>query len=127
MTKPMGLADFEGDLVRDTASRIVGSADDATEKFTRLLSYVREDIKFGFPRDGDLTKASETIRLGLGQCNTKATLLLALCKATGIPARMHFSLISKEIQRGFFRGLAYRLMPSEISHSWLEIEIDGEW
>lgn len=127
MTKPMGLADFEDDLVRDTASRIVGSADDATEKFTRLLSYVREDIKFGFPRDGDLTKASETIRLGLGQCNTKATLLLALCKATGIPARMHFSLISKEIQRGFFRGLAYRLMPSEISHSWLEIEIDGEW
>ncbi|MBG53067.1 MAG: hypothetical protein CML99_11730 [Rhodobiaceae bacterium] len=127
MTKPIILADFDGDLVRSTASRIVGDADNEKEKFDRLLSYVRDDIKFGFPTRGDLTKASETIRLGLGQCNTKATLLLALCKATGIPARIHFSLISKEIQRGFFTGLAYRLMPREISHSWLEIKIDGEW
>ena len=127
MAKSTVLADFDDDLVRSTANRIVGNADNAEDKFSRLLNYVRDDIKFGFPASGDLTKASETIKLGLGQCNTKATLLLALCKATDIPARIHFSLISKEIQKGFFKGLAYRLMPDEISHSWLEIEIDGEW
>ncbi|WP_411892723.1 hypothetical protein [Yoonia sp. SDW83-1] len=33
----------------------------------------------------------------------------APCKATGIPARIHFSLISKDIQKGFFTGVAYRL------------------
>ncbi|MEO1475391.1 MAG: transglutaminase family protein [Pseudomonadota bacterium] len=124
---PAKLADFESDLVQRTASRIVGSADTIEGKFNRLLTYVRDDILFGFPVGGDLTKASETIKLGLGQCNTKATLLLALCKATDIPARIHFSLISKDIQRGFFTGISYRLMPDEISHSWLEIKIDGEW
>ncbi|MFG5383588.1 transglutaminase domain-containing protein [Yoonia sp. R2-816] len=66
----------------------------------------REDIQFGCPKDGDYVKASGTVRLRHWQCNTKATLLPALCKAAGIPARIHFSLISKDIQKGFFRGLS---------------------
>lgn len=127
MTIPVVLADFESDLVQRTATRIIGDAATTKEKFSRLHDYVRDDIKFGFPATGDLTKASDTIRLRLGQCNTKSTLLLALCKAVGIPAQVHFSLISKEIQRGFFTGLAYHLMPREISHSWLEVQIDDEW
>lgn len=77
----------------------------------RIFRYVRDDIVFGFPLKGDFVKASETINLGYGQCNTKATLLLALCKASGIPARIHFSWIRKDIQKGFFTGLAYWLMP----------------
>ena len=99
----------------------------ARGKLDRIFHYVRDDIRFGFPVDGDFVKASDTIRLGYGQCNTKATLLLALCKAAGIPARIHFSLISKDIQKGFFTGPAYWLMPKEISHSWIEVEIDGRW
>jgi hypothetical protein len=63
----------------------------------------------------------------MGQCNTKGALLLALCRVVGIPARIHFSLIKKEIQRGLFTGIGYLLMPPLISHSWLEVEIDGKW
>ena len=55
------------------------------------------------------------------------TLFLALCRAAGVPARLHFSLIDKRIQRGLFHGLAYRLLPKRLSHSWLEVEIDGTW
>jgi hypothetical protein len=82
---------------------------------------------FGFPRKGDFVPASETIKTGVGQCNTKAALGIALRRASGIPARIHFSLIRKDIQRGFFSGLAYWLLPQEISHSWIEVEIEGTW
>lgn len=121
------LADAGDPLVRATATRLTRSAPDTRGKVGNLFHYVRDDVRFGFPRNGDLTSASETIRLGYGQCNTKGTLFLALCKAAGIPARLHFSLIDKSIQRGIFHGVAYRLLPERLSHSWLEVEIDGTW
>jgi transglutaminase-like putative cysteine protease len=121
------LADFEHPLVQSTAARLTEGATSEREKIARLFSYVRDDIKFQFPKDGDLVKASEVIRSGSGQCNTKGSLFLALCKAAGIRARLHFSLIDKAIQRGLFTGVAYWLMPPKISHSWIEVEIDGRW
>jgi hypothetical protein len=121
------LADFDHPLVRETAATLTEAAPDMRGKVERLFHYVRDDIKFGFPPKGDLTTASETIRLGIGQCNTKGTLFLALCKAVGIPARLHFSLITKDIQRGLFEGFAYRLLPPMLSHAWLDVEIDGSW
>lgn len=124
---PSRLADYENPLVRDVAQRLTAGETTRRGKLAQLFLYVRDGIRFQFPRAGDLVKASEVIRAGQGQCNTKSTLLLALCKAIGLPARIHFALISKEIQHGFFTGLAYWLMPQRISHSWVEVEIDGRW
>ncbi len=121
------LADYDHPTIKELSARLTQSEKTARGKLDRIFHYVRDDVRFGFPLDGDFVKASDTIRLGYGQCNTKATLLLALCKAAGIPARIHFSLISKDIQKGFFTGLAYWLMPREISHSWIEVEIEGRW
>jgi hypothetical protein len=121
------LADYEHPLVRETAERLTRDEATIRGKIEKLFYFVRDGIKFAFPADGDLVKASDTIRSGVGQCNTKGTLFLALCKAAGIPARLHFSTIKKDIQHGLFTGLAYRLMPPEISHSWLEVMIDGRW
>jgi transglutaminase-like putative cysteine protease len=121
------LADFDHPLVQSTAARLTEGAANDRAKIARLFSYVRDDIKFRFPKNGDLVKASEVIRSSSGQCNTKGTLFLALCRAAGIRARIHFSLIDKAIQRGLFTGVAYWLMPLKISHSWIEVEIDGRW
>jgi transglutaminase-like putative cysteine protease len=121
------LADSDHPLVTATAQRLVEGETSTRRRIERLFHYVRDDIAFGFPDAGDLVTASQTIALGMGQCNTKTTLFLALCKALGIPARVHFSLIRKEIQRGLFSELAYRLMPPLISHSWLEVQVDGTW
>lgn len=121
------LADSDHPLVRDTAARLTGGEASARGKLEKLFYFVRDEILFGFPPDGDLVKASETLQLGMGQCNTKGTLLVALCRAVDIPARMHFSLIKKEIQRGIFTGIGYTLMPPLISHSWVEVAVDGRW
>ncbi len=121
------LADYHHPLVVKTAKELTAGATTDREKLARLFYYVRDDIRFGFPLNGDFVKASETIQLGHGQCNTKSTLFLALCKALDIPARVHFSLIKKEIQSGLFTGFLYRMMPDEISHSWVEVSVDGRW
>jgi hypothetical protein len=92
-----------------------------------LFYFVRDRIRFGFSKEGDFVKASKVIERGMGQCNNKSVLFLALCKALGIEAKIHFSLIKREIQRGLFRGLVFRLMPKNISHSWVDVLTDGGW
>jgi Transglutaminase-like superfamily len=121
------LADATDPTVQATAARLVAGESTTRGKLARLFAYVRDEIAFGFPQQGDLLRAGDVIRGGQGQCNNKTTLFLALCKAAGIPARVHFSLIGKAIQRGLFSGPAYWLMPDRISHSWLEVEVDGRW
>jgi len=121
------LADFNHALVREVADRLAFGATSEAEKLTRIFQFVRDDILFGFPPEGDFVKASQTIIRGYGQCNTKGILIHSLCKAVGIPSRLHFSGISKQIQHGFFTGIFYKLMPEKISHSWLEVKIDGTW
>ncbi len=121
------LADAEHDVVKQKADELTAGADGERSKIQKIFEYVRDGILFGYPVKGDLVRASETIQSGLGQCNTKSTLFLALCKAVGIPARIHFSAIRKEIQRGLFKGPAYRAMPEKISHSWIEVLLEGRW
>jgi len=121
------LVDYDNVMVREIAERLTTDADTPRDKLKRLFYYVRDEIRFGYPVGGDLVSASSTITLGKGQCNTKSTLFLALCKVVGIPARIHFALINKEIQRGLFTGIGYKLMPPLLSHSWIEVEIEGEW
>lgn len=121
------LADYEHSLVQSTSHELTDGSMTAEEKVEKLFGFVRDEIRFYFPEEGDFVKASETITSKRGQCNTKGTLFLALCKAVGVPARLHFPLISKEIQKGFFTGFGYWMMPKEISHSWIEVRIDDKW
>jgi hypothetical protein len=121
------LADDNHPLVIKTVKKLTGNENTLRDKLQKLFYYVRDDIKFGFMAKGDLVKASETIEAGIGQCNNKGTLLLALCKAANIPARVHFSLIRKEIQKGIFGGVGYRLLPPLLSHCWIDVKIDGRW
>lgn len=127
METVQNLLDYDHPLVKETTRRLIQEESTVRGKLARIFYYVRDEISFGFPPNGDFTKASETIAMGMGQCNTKGAMFVALCKAAGIPARMHFSHIKKEIQRGLFTGLAYWLMPKLISHSWVEVQVDGQW
>jgi hypothetical protein len=127
MRIPSKLADDDHPLVCETARRLTRKRQSPRDKLRALFFFVRDDIRFGYPKNGDIVPASETIRLGVGQCNTKAALLIALARAAGLHARAHFSSIDKEIQKGIFPGWAFKRMPDELSHCWVEVEIEGRW
>jgi transglutaminase-like putative cysteine protease len=122
-TTPL-LVNFEHPTIVAKAAQLTASLANDREKLSNIFAFVRDGIRFGFPPKGDLTTASETLGLQLGQCNTEGTLFLALCKASAIPARLHFSLIDKNIQRDLFTGFAYWLMPPSLSHCWIEVRIE---
>ncbi|WP_026180213.1 transglutaminase-like domain-containing protein [Hahella ganghwensis] len=96
------------------------------EAIGAVYAFVRDEILFGYNRD-DSIPASEVLKDGYGQCNTKGTLLMALLRAVGIPARIHGFTIFNELQRGAIPGVLMPLAPSRILHSWVEIQWDGQW
>ena len=91
-----------------------------------VYNFVRDDIAFGYNQSDDLP-ASRVLADGMGQCNTKGTLLMALLRSLGIPCRFHGFTIDKALQRGAITGLAYLLAPRSIIHSWVEVRFDGRW
>ena len=96
------------------------------ERIGAVYDFVRNEIAFGY-NEGDELPASRVLADGIGQCNTKSTLLMALLRAVGIPCRFHGFTIDKSLQQGAITGLAFWLAPQRIVHSWVEISLEGRW
>ncbi|MCF6221367.1 MAG: transglutaminase-like domain-containing protein [Robiginitomaculum sp.] len=99
---------------------------DDYERIGAVYDFVRNEIKFGYNRRDEI-RASEVLADGFGQCNTKATLLMALFRAVGIPCRLHGFTIKKILQSGVVPQIVMPLAPANILHSWVEIYYDGKW
>ena len=127
MNATVMLSDFNHPSIIEKSKELTEGKTMLIEKLEAIFYFMRDDIKFGFPFIWDELKASEVLKLGFSYCNTKASLFLALCKASNIPAKIHCALIDIDIMRGIFPGFAYPFLPKAGAHSWIDVEIDGEW
>jgi len=91
-----------------------------------IYTYVRDEILFGYNKD-DRLPASEVLKDGYGQCNTKGTLLMALLRAVGIPSRIHGFTIYNDLQKGAIPSYIFSIAPDRIIHSWVEVYLDDKW
>ncbi len=121
------LSNSEHPLVQGKAKELGQGKETALEILESFFYYLRDEIKFGFPPVWDVVTASQTIEYGMGYCNTKATLLRALCQVVGIPTRIHCGLIDLNIMRGIFPDFAFPFLPAAGSHSWTEVQINDQW
>lgn len=96
------------------------------EKVRQIYNFVRDEIQFGYNLK-DSIQASTVLDDGYGQCNTKATLLMALLRAVEIPTRLQGFTINKSLQKGAIKGIWYMLSPQNILHSWVEVYINENW
>ena len=99
---------------------------DKYHKIGAIYDFVRNEILFGY-NSSDLLTAEEVLKDGYGQCNTKATLLMALLRGVGIPCRLHGSEVSKYFQRGATSWIISILAPGRIVHTWVEVLYKDKW
>lgn len=99
---------------------------DDYNKIAQIYSFVRNEILFGY-NIGDTRKASEVLQDGIGQCNTKATLLISLLRAVGIPSRHHAFRLDNSVQKGAIPPALFFLAPKLILHTWAEVWYEDEW
>ncbi|NOU52664.1 transglutaminase family protein [Pseudoalteromonas sp. JBTF-M23] len=91
-----------------------------------IYHFVKDDVVFGYSAH-DILKASDVLKDGYGQCNTKGTLLMALLRAVGIPCRLQGFTISNNLKSGVMPKWILLFAPKEIIHSWVEVFIEGQW
>jgi transglutaminase-like putative cysteine protease len=127
-TTPQRLAEFDREacLVADplfdvdasgfgAKGGVHGSAlprDVAVGCFDRVVSHLR----YSGYRSASLTAAS-VVKAGEGDCTEFMTLLVAMCRKAGIPARG---------VAGYAADKAGRLKASDY-HNWAELRLDGRW
>lgn len=96
------------------------------ERIGAIYDFVRDEIAFGFNAT-DLMPASSVLADHDGQCDTKATLLMALLRATGIPCRLRGANVDKRLHHGMLPTVLYRLWLADIRHNWVEVFFEGRW
>ena len=120
------MLDFSNESIQRLIERKGWRDLDPFERLRSIYNYVRDDILFGYNTDDGIS-ASEVLRDGYGQCNTKGTLFMALLRACGIPCRVHGFTIDKKLQKGAMTGFVYKRAPRHIFHSWVEVYFEDTW
>jgi transglutaminase-like putative cysteine protease len=80
-----------------------------------IVDWVQRNIRYGIPPPEDTPK--DILKTMSGRCDNFATLIVALCKAIGIPAR--------EIYLCGTRGLTHAAIECYINHTWVLIPSTG--
>ncbi|WOE30846.1 MULTISPECIES: transglutaminase-like domain-containing protein [unclassified Acinetobacter] len=126
LLKHTALLDYQHSVIQELIQQKQWQQLNDQQKIQMIYNFVRDDIQFGYNCRDDIP-ASQVLQDGYGQCNTKATLLMALLRAVHIPTRLHGFTIDKALQKGAIDGLWYQLSPANILHSWVEVYIQGQW
>lgn len=98
------------------------------ERAARLYLGVRDRVRYD-PYQVCLTeqgiKASGTLAQGFGWCVPKAALLAAVCRASGIPARVGYADVRNHLSTQRLR----ELLGTDVYywHSYTAIYLDGRW
>ncbi len=121
------LLDADHPDVVEFARRHAVGADDV-ERAVALNLAVRDGFRYD-PYRIDLSsagmKASAVLATGSGWCVTKAALLVAACRAAGIPARPGYADVRNHLSTERLR----RTMQTDlfIWHGYAELWLDGAW
>jgi len=107
--------------IRLLALRLTQLEGGPLQKALACYRYVR-NLPFGWAADPAAMPSVEVLAAGMGDGGTKSTLLIALLRSLGIPARARVV----KLKTGFLRGLV-QLECEQVPHVFCEILIGGEW
>ncbi len=127
--KPTRFIESDAPSIKKTAQLIAGDKKDVPEIAKALFYFIRDEIKYSVYvpklREQD-NKATEVLRRRKGYCVQKAVLLVALARASGIPARLRFAdIINFKVPEHILKmRKGDRLF---VYHGYAELFIEGKW
>jgi len=123
------IIDCDTKSIKEKAAALTRGLKTDREKAIALFYFVRDTIKYN-PYDSadryEYSIASATLKRGYGLCFQKAAVLVAMCRAVGIPARFGFADIRNHLLSARFLDM---MCGSNILvyHGFAELYIDGKW
>lgn len=87
------------------------------ERISAIQEWVRGNVTFQMKSSNSMTSAQETLTSGMGVCRDFSHLMIALCRALGIPARY---------TTGIDFGADPQLGPPDF-HAYVEVYLKDQW
>jgi transglutaminase-like putative cysteine protease len=126
--RPAFCINSDAKIVTDTAARLVAPHHSECAKARAIFDFVRDEIVYNFApdvKDRRDFRASHTLEMGNGFCMQKAALFAALCRASGIPARIGFQDIADYKITGPFLEL---MQTNQLTHHGMSaVYLGGRW
>ena len=126
--KPTSIVNSDNPTIKNKAQEITKGQKEVIEKARSLFYFVRDHIRYNpyLPRYlPEHFRASNTLTRQEGFCIQKASLLIALSRAVGIPARFHFVILRNHVLP---EKIAELLVSNVIpDHGFVEFYLDGKW
>ena len=122
---PTYFCDCEHQTIIDMAEELTKVCETDKDKALKIFYFVRDAIHF---MTDYVVKASETLKKRYGFCVTKASLHVALLRASGIAARYRLAHLKKECLKGVIATGSYNGTPDIITfHPWAECYLSDKW
>lgn len=127
--RPTDVVDCNSPEIREKSISLISKKEGDPEKAKALFYFVRDEISYKIAIFRDMERerfrASSTLKQGYGFCMTKAILLIALSRAIGIPARLHFS----DIRNHLIPQALKEFIGTDILafHGYADLFINGRW
>ncbi|MFC1847842.1 transglutaminase family protein [Chloroflexota bacterium] len=126
--EPTSTFDIESESLKEKARELTQGQEDAIERAKALFYFVRDGISYNLyvPKHmPEHFRASNTLAGGKGYCVQKAVLLVALARASGIPAR----LCCAKIRNHLVPPKVIEILKSDVFpwHGYAELYLDGKW
>jgi transglutaminase-like putative cysteine protease len=125
---PTFFIDCDEDIIKNKARELTLNLNGMLEKAQRIFYFVRDDIRYNVysPRASDHDfKASHILARREGYCVQKAVLLVALARASGIPARLRFAEIRiLHTAKSIAEKRGSNIFPC---HGLTDLYVEGNW
>ncbi len=125
---PTSIIDSDHKLIQEFAKDVIGENEDPVEKAVRLYLAVRDGIRYDPYSPFYLPehyRASYVLKQGRSFCVPKASLLCALARASGIPARLGLA----DVRNHLLTKPLLDFMGSDlfVYHGFVELFLEGKW
>jgi transglutaminase-like putative cysteine protease len=125
---PTSIIDSDHKLIQEFAKEVIGEKEDPVEKAVRLYLAVRDGIRYDPYSPFYLPehyRASYVLKRGRSFCVPKASLLCALARASGIPARLGLA----DVRNHLLTRQLFDFMGSDlfVYHGFVELFLEGKW
>jgi transglutaminase-like putative cysteine protease len=126
--KPTRFIDSDAQSVREFARAAAAGTRDDVGRVIALYRAVRENVLYDPYVDISNPasyRASEVLALGRGYCIGKASLLAAVARAAGVPARVGYA----DVRNHMTSPRLYDVLGTDIFrwHSYADLYVDGHW
>jgi transglutaminase-like putative cysteine protease len=126
--KPTPIIDCDHSTIKKKADELAKGQKQIKEIARGLFYYVRDEIKYNpyMPRYlPEHFRASNTLARKDGFCVQKAVLLIALCRAVGIPARIGLAVIKNHLMPDKMANMLHGDILPE--HGYAELYLNDRW